>query len=134
MEIASTIQNNKFKREVYTSHPEHGKCAIQAQQEDEPHGRILPPAFTGAGSVRQGLELSRFGQRCFFLGGSYILYPGLGITKGPVKLAAAVQYQKMKGLNINKDGVTGVSWVDQESYTVKGKAVTMGASMIVSWK
>jgi len=70
----------------------------------------------------------------FSLGGSYILDPGLGITKGPVKLAAAVQYQKMKDLNVNKDGVTGVTWVDQESYTVKGNAVVMGASMIVSWK
>ncbi|MEN6473405.1 MAG: outer membrane protein transport protein [Syntrophaceae bacterium] len=89
------------------------------------------PVPDQSGRVSNYLDLDK---DVFSLGGSYILDPGLGITKGPVKLAGVVQYQKMKDLDVNKDGVTGVSWVDQESYTVKGNAVTMGASMIVSWK
>jgi len=88
------------------------------------------PVPDQSGRVSNYIDLDK---DCFSLGGSYILDPGFGITKGPVKLAANVVYQKFKDLDVNKDGVTGVTWVHQESYTVEGNALAAGVSMTVSW-
>lgn len=71
---------------------------------------------------------------CFSVGASYVMDPPLGITKQPVKLAGNLQYEKLKDLSVNKDGVTGISWVNQESYTVKGSALTVGVSLGLTWK
>jgi len=71
---------------------------------------------------------------CFSLGSSYTFDPIPGWTKGPSKLGLSFQYQKLESLLVNKTGITGISWVDQESYTVKGDAWTLGASFGLSWK
>ncbi len=88
------------------------------------------PVPDQSGRVSNYIDLDK---DCFSLGGSYILDPGFGITKGPVKLAGNIVYQKFKDLDVEKDGVTGVSWVDQEDYTVEGSALAAGLSMTVSW-
>ena len=83
-----------------------------------------------AGSTRDGIDtdfaLARYDS-------DGLLDPGFGITKGPVKLAGNIMYQKFKDLDVKKNGVTGVTWVDQESYTVEGSALAAGVSMTVSW-
>lgn len=68
------------------------------------------------------------------LGASYVLSPPFGITKEPIMLAGVLQYQKLDTLSVNKDGVTGISWVDQESYRVEGDVWAAGISLSLSWK
>jgi len=71
---------------------------------------------------------------CFSLGSTYTFDPIPGLTKGPSKLGLSFQYQKLKSLSVTKTGVAGISWVDQESYTVRGDAWTLGASFGLTWK
>lgn len=71
---------------------------------------------------------------CFSLGAEYTFDSIPGWTKGPLKVGGSCQYQRLKGLTVDKAGVTGFTWVDQESYTVKGYAWNIGGSLSLLWK
>jgi len=69
----------------------------------------------------------------FSLGGSYLLHFPAWFKK-PVRLAGDLQYQRLKGYTVNKDGVSnGITWVDQESYKVSGNAMAGSASIRLAW-
>lgn len=70
----------------------------------------------------------------FSLGASYTLPAPFNITKEPITLAGVLQYQMLDTLSVNKDGVTGISWEDQESYRVEGDVWVAGISLSLSWK
>lgn len=74
-----------------------------------------------------------FDKDVFSLGASFTKENGYGLTKGPLTFTGTIQYQKLKDLDINKDGVTGVTWTSQESYTVKGSVLSAGVSVSVKW-
>lgn len=90
------------------------------------------PVPDQSGKVSNYIDMDK---DCFSLGASYMLDPPFGITKEPVKLGLTAQYQMLDDVSVtNKDGVTGISWEDEEDYTVEGNALAFGASVSVSWK
>jgi hypothetical protein len=65
------------------------------------------------------------------LGASYTFKTG--IAKKPVKIAAVFQYQMLDDYTVNKSGVKGISWENQESYKVEGDVYLGGISMSLAW-
>jgi len=89
------------------------------------------PVPDQSGKISNYLDMDK---DTFSLGASYTLDPPFGITKEPVKIAGVVLYQKLEKLSVNKDGVSGPSWPNQESYTVEGNVLAAGISIGLAWK
>jgi long-chain fatty acid transport protein len=72
----------------------------------------------------------------FSLGGRYTFNVPFALNK-PMTVGAMFSYQLLQTLNINKDGVKGITWANdagyQESYTVKGNAYAGGINLSFSW-
>jgi long-subunit fatty acid transport protein len=66
------------------------------------------------------------------LGGKYTLALPAMLYK-PLTIAGVFQYQKLKKYTADKEGVTGVTWVDQESYKVSGDVYAGGVSIGMAW-
>lgn len=67
------------------------------------------------------------------LGLSYVFTDPWEIARQPVTIAGVIQYQMLQDLKVKKDGISGISWADQESYRVEGSVLSGGVSISLSW-
>ena len=87
------------------------------------------PVPNQSGVVSNYIDLDK---DIFSLGGKYTFNVPFALNK-PMSIGAMLSYQLLDTLHVNKDGVEGVTWVDQVSYTVKGDAYAGGINLSFSW-
>jgi long-chain fatty acid transport protein len=87
------------------------------------------PVPNQSGKITNYLDMDK---DLFSFGGRYTFQVPFALQQ-PMTVAGVVHYQKLDDLTVIKDGVVGKSWVNQESYTVKGNAYAGGVSIGLSW-
>jgi len=68
----------------------------------------------------------------FSIGGSYMIAIPFWLHQ-PLTVAGVFQYQLLHDYSVDKDGVKGISWENQESYRVSGNVYTGGVSLRFAW-
>ena len=101
------------------------------------YNRQPSPVPDQSGRVSNYIDMNK---NIFSLGANYNLKDPFNIMKQPMKLSAFVQYQALQSLHVNKDGVTGITWLNEDgksntepSYSVKGSAIAGGLSFSAAW-
>ncbi|MEA2101748.1 MAG: hypothetical protein U9P80_04140, partial [Thermodesulfobacteriota bacterium] len=96
------------------------------------YAMIPTPIPNQSGRVSNYLDSDR---DLYSFGMSYTLKDSLlsKVIKPPVKIAWVVQYQTLDKYRVDNTGVKGISWKDQESYTVEGNCLAGGVSFSMAW-
>lgn len=94
------------------------------------YSHVPTPIPNQSGRITNYIDMDK---DLFSLGGRYTFSLPVILEK-PMTVACVLHYQKLEDYTVHKEGVDdGVTWVEQKSYKVSGKAYAGGVSMGLAW-